>query len=124
MLKKAWRSSTCWSSPTRIPTAFSAVSRTGATTPICLPVCTQFESAGSRTASNRSLQWRDKVVEPIFESKYDHEIMYLFAKKLGFADEMFKHIKVDGTKPLAEDILREINRGTCPSATPASRRSG
>ena len=76
-----------------------------------LPAATQFETYGSVTASNRSLQWRDKVVEPLFESKVDHEIMYLFAKKLGFADEMFKNIKVENDEPLVEDITREFNRG-------------
>jgi formate dehydrogenase major subunit len=76
-----------------------------------LPAATQFETYGSVTASNRSLQWRDKVFDPLFESKPDHEIMYLFAKKLGFADEMFKHIKVENNEPLIEDITREFNRG-------------
>ncbi len=76
-----------------------------------LPVGTQFESSGSRTASNRSLQWYDHVVKPIFEAKDDYEVMYLLAKKLGFADKMFKNIKVENNLPLAEDILREINRG-------------
>jgi formate dehydrogenase major subunit len=76
-----------------------------------LPAASQFETYGSVTASNRNLQWREKVVEPIFESKPDHEIMYLFAKKLGFAKEMFKHIKVNGSEPLVEDITREFNRG-------------
>ncbi len=76
-----------------------------------LPAATQFETYGSVTASNRSLQWREKIVEPLFESKPDHEIMYLFAQKLGFADEMFKNIAVDGTEPSVEDTLREINRG-------------
>jgi formate dehydrogenase major subunit len=76
-----------------------------------LPAATQFETYGSVTASNRSLQWRDKVFEPLFESKPDHTIMYLFAKKLGFADEMFKHIKVENDEPLVEDITREFNRG-------------
>jgi formate dehydrogenase major subunit len=52
------------------------------------------------------------VVEPIFESKDDYETMYLLARKLGFADQLFKNITVDGTKPRAEDILREINRGS------------
>ena len=37
--------------------------------------------------------------------------MYLLAKKLGFAERMFKNIKVEGNEPVAEDILREINRG-------------
>src|SRR5215207_10000238 len=76
-----------------------------------LPICTQFECAGSRTASNRSLQWGEQIVKPIFESKDDYEAMYLIAKKLGFADLMFKNIKVEDNVPLAEDILREINRG-------------
>jgi len=77
-----------------------------------LPTCTQFETYGSVTASNRSLQWREKVIEPLFESKPDHTILYLFAKKLGFADQMFKNIKINGEEPLIEDVLREINRGT------------
>ncbi|MEZ5726973.1 MAG: formate dehydrogenase subunit alpha [Burkholderiaceae bacterium] len=76
-----------------------------------LPACTQFETYGSVTASNRSLQWRDKVIEPLFESRPDHTIMYQFAKKLGFEKEMFKHIKVEKDEPLIEDILRELNRG-------------
>ena len=76
-----------------------------------LPVCTSFESDGSRTASNRSIQWGEQIVKPIFESKNDNEIMYLLAKKLGFADRMFKNIKVENNMPSAEDLLREINRG-------------
>ncbi|MEQ8355183.1 MAG: formate dehydrogenase subunit alpha [Kiloniellaceae bacterium] len=76
-----------------------------------LPAATQFETYGSVTASNRSLQWREKVFDPVFESKVDHEIMYLFAQKFGFADEMFKHIKVENNEPLVEDITREFNRG-------------
>jgi formate dehydrogenase major subunit len=37
--------------------------------------------------------------------------MYMLAKKLGFADRMFKNIKVENGAVSAEDILREINRG-------------
>ena len=77
-----------------------------------LPASTQFETLGSVTASNRSIQWREQVIKPLFESKPDHEILYLFAKKLGFDKEMFKNIKVEGTVPVVEDVLREINRGT------------
>ncbi|MCS7268622.1 MAG: formate dehydrogenase subunit alpha [Geminicoccaceae bacterium] len=76
-----------------------------------LPAATQFETRGSVTASNRSLQWREKVFGPFFEAKTDHEIIYLFAKKFGFADQMFKNIKVEGNEPVVEDVLREINRG-------------
>jgi formate dehydrogenase major subunit len=75
-----------------------------------LPAATTFESSGSVTASNRSLQWREQIVKPIFESKQDIEIMYLLAKKLGFADQLFKHTKVENNVPVVEDLLREINR--------------
>jgi formate dehydrogenase major subunit len=37
--------------------------------------------------------------------------MYLLARKLGFAEQMFKNIKVENGSVSAEDILREINRG-------------
>jgi formate dehydrogenase major subunit len=77
-----------------------------------LPVCTQFESSGSRVASNRSLQWGEQIVKPSFEQKDDYQVMYLIAKKLGFADKMFKNIKVEGDRPVPEDILREMNRGS------------
>ena len=77
-----------------------------------LPAATQFETSGSVTASNRSVQWREKVIEPVFESKPDHTILYLLAEKLGFAEPMCKHIQVDGEEPLLEDITREFNRGT------------
>lgn len=76
-----------------------------------LPVCTSFEMEGSRTASNRSLQWGEQIVAPVFESKNDYDLMYMLAAKLGFADPMFKNIKVDHGAVSAEDILREINRG-------------
>jgi len=76
-----------------------------------LPASTQFETYGSVTASNRSLQWRDKVVDPLFESLPDHTIMYKFAKKLGFADEMFKNIKVENDEPSVEDTTLEFNKG-------------
>jgi formate dehydrogenase major subunit len=76
-----------------------------------LPAATQFETYGSVTASNRSFQWREKVIEPVFEAQPDHTTMYRFAKKFGFAKEMFKHIKVNGNEPLVEDITREWNRG-------------
>ncbi|MGA2892732.1 MAG: molybdopterin-dependent oxidoreductase [Xanthobacteraceae bacterium] len=77
-----------------------------------LPVCTAFESSGSRVASNRSLQWGEQIVKPIFESKDDYQVLYLMATKLGFADLLFKNIKVEDDRPLPEDILREINRGS------------
>ena len=76
-----------------------------------LPAATQFETYGAVTASNRSIQWREKVVEPLFESRPDHEIMFMLAEKFGFSDEMFKNIAINNSEPYVEDITREINRG-------------
>jgi len=81
-----------------------------------LPAATQFETRGSVTASNRSLQWRDKVVDPVFESRTDQEIMAMFAKKFGWADKFFKNVKMDDLgngrqEPNIEDVTREFNKG-------------
>ncbi|WP_293659890.1 formate dehydrogenase subunit alpha [Rhodoferax sp. OV413] len=79
-----------------------------------LPAATQFETSGSCTASNRSLQWREKVIEPLWESRSDHMIMYQLAQKLGFGPELVKNYKLHKVKgmdePMVEDILREINK--------------
>ena len=82
-----------------------------------LPAATQLECAGSVTASNRSLQWREQVIEPMFESRTDHMIMYQLAQKLGFGKEFVARIKLVKGKggmdePDMEDALREINRGS------------
>jgi formate dehydrogenase major subunit len=93
-----------------VPTTWAVLSERKENTYL-LPIATSYETDGSRTSSNRSIQWGEQIVKPIFESKDDLEVMYLLAKKLGFADRMFKNIKVNGNLPVAEDILREINRG-------------
>ncbi len=93
-----------------VPTTWAVLSERKNDTYL-LPICTSYECNGSRTASNRSLQWGEQITKPVFESKDDNEVMYLLAKKLGFADRMFKNIKVENNVPVAEDILREINRG-------------
>jgi len=82
-----------------------------------LPAATQFETSGSVTASNRSVQWREKVIEPLFESRTDHMIMYQLAEKLGFGKQLVAKIKLVPGKgnmmePEPEDMLREINRGS------------
>ena len=59
-----------------------------------LPACTQFETSGSVTASNRSLQWRERVITPLFESQTDHAIMYAFAKKFGWDKEFVKNYEM------------------------------
>ncbi len=80
-----------------------------------LPTTTQFETSGSITASNRSIQWREKVIEPLWESRTDHMIMYQLAQKLGFDKELVKNYKMVKGKggmeePETESILREINK--------------
>ncbi len=79
-----------------------------------LPTTTQFETSGSCTASNRSIQWREKVIEPLWESRTDHMIMFQLAEKLGFAKELVKNYKMvqgkGGIEPETESILREINK--------------
>ena len=79
-----------------------------------LPTTTQFETSGSCTASNRSIQWREKVIDPLWESRTDHMIMYQLAQKLGFDKELVKNYKMvqgkGGMEPEVESILREINK--------------
>jgi formate dehydrogenase major subunit len=77
-----------------------------------LPAATQFETSGSCTASNRSLQWREQIIKPLFESREDHVIMYQLARVFGFEKEFTKNIKVTNDEPSMEDTLREINKGT------------
>jgi formate dehydrogenase major subunit len=78
-----------------------------------LPAATQFETSGSVTATNRSAQWRSQVVEPLYESKPDQEVMFELAKRLGFYKEfvqgmLIKENKKDFTWP--EDATDEIAR--------------
>ncbi|MBL8378280.1 MAG: formate dehydrogenase subunit alpha [Burkholderiales bacterium] len=103
--------------------AMTSAERNPAQAVYLLPAATQLECAGSATASNRSIQWREKVVDPLFESLTDHAIMYELAKRMGFADQLVGKagdkqniavVKASNPKyeePVVEDILREINRG-------------
>ncbi len=106
--------------PSASAAMFAKVRKDGA---YLLPAATQFECSGSVTASNRSVQWREQVIEPLFESRNDHMIMYQLAEKLGFADQLIgkrdgkqnvKLVKGKGgmLEPDIEDVLREINSGT------------
>ncbi len=76
-----------------------------------LPAATQFETSGSVTASNRSLQWRERVHSPVFECLPDQTIMYKLAAKLGMAEEMFKNIEVSDDEPVPESLTHEFNNG-------------
>ncbi|NOY64848.1 MAG: formate dehydrogenase subunit alpha [Nitrospirae bacterium] len=72
-----------------------------------LPSSSQYETSGSITASNRSIQWRYKVVDPVWDSRDDYTIMRELVKRFGFEKEFYKNIK-----EIPEDITREINKGT------------
>jgi formate dehydrogenase major subunit len=107
--------------PSASAAMFAKVRKDGA---YLLPAATQFETDGSVTASNRSVQWRERVIEPMFDSRTDQMIMYQLAQKLGFADQFLG--KKDGRQnlglvkgkggmeePSMEDVLRnEINKGS------------
>jgi formate dehydrogenase major subunit len=105
--------------PSASAAMFAKVRKDGA---YLLPIATQLETEGSATASNRSLQWREKVIDPVFESRTDHMVMYQLAQKLGFADQLVgkkdgkQNIRLVKAKagmeePSMEDTLREVNRG-------------
>ena len=72
-----------------------------------LPSSSQYETSGSVTSTSRQIQWRYKVVDPIYDSKDDYEIMSLLVNKLGFADQFYKKIK-----QVPEDITRELGSGS------------
>lgn len=73
-----------------------------------LPAASQIETSGTVTATNRSTQWRNQVVEPMYECKTDHEILFQLAKKLGFYDELVRALgDGKGNFKWPEDATRE-----------------
>ena len=74
-----------------------------------LPAATQFEGSGTVVATNRSGQWSSQVVEPLFESMPDHEILFELAKRIGFYDELTRTIRdSEGKIEWPEAATREI----------------
>lgn len=72
-----------------------------------LPGASQYETQGSVSSTSRQIQWRFKVVDPVYDSKDDYDIMREFVTRLGFADKFYKNIKQE-----PEDITRELGRGS------------
>ena len=70
---------------------------------IVLPAATVFEKAGSVSNSARQVQWRNKLVEPLYDSRTDYWMMKELATRLGFGEHF--------TYNSQEDVLREINLG-------------
>ena len=72
-----------------------------------LPAATQFETSGLVVATNRSAQWRYKVVEPLYESKADQDIMFELAKRLGFYEQYTKGMLMQETKDGKLEMIPE-----------------
>ncbi|MCP4339081.1 MAG: formate dehydrogenase subunit alpha [Desulfobulbaceae bacterium] len=87
------------------PTIAAAVTKTDNV--YILPGASQYESSGSVTSTSRQIQWRHQVVDPVYDSKNDYQVMELLVKKLGFGDEFYKNIK-----QTPEDITRELGSGS------------
>jgi len=86
---------------------------------ILLPACTQIECSGSVTNSGRQIQWRNKVVDPRYDSKPDIWILISLVKALDKYDSgLYEKFTVNyGNKSpeevTAEDILdKEITVGS------------
>jgi formate dehydrogenase major subunit len=87
------------------PTIASAVTKTDNV--YILPCASQYETSGSVTSTSRQIQWRYQVVEPIYDSRDDYQIMELLVKRLGFEKEFYKNIS-----QVPEDITLELGSGS------------
>jgi len=89
-----------------------------------LPAATNYEQWCTSTNTNRDLQWRQKVVDPVWEARTDLAILIDLAERLGFKKQFTKNMKgswkgvpasMKDVKALPEqtieDVLREINMG-------------
>ena len=93
-----------------VPTTWAVLSERKNNTYL-LPIATSYEVAGSRTASNRSIQWGEKIVEPIFESKDDNEVMYRLGEETRLRRQDVQEHQGREQRPRRRGLLREINRG-------------
>ncbi len=82
-----------------------------------LPAATQYEQMGSVTNSNRDIQWRNRIVSPMHESRTDLAIMLDLAQHLGFKKELMSNTKgswkgvpsdMKGVKELPEETIASI----------------
>ncbi len=89
-----------------------------------LPAATQYEQWTSVTNSNRDIQWRNRIVPPVWESRTDLAILLDLAERLGLKDKLI-HSKRGNWKGVPksakdlkelpeetiDDIIREWNLG-------------
>lgn len=77
-----------------------------------LPASTQYENSGTTVATNRSAQWRFKVIDSMYESKPDQYFLFELAKRIGFYDEYTRALgDGKGNFEWPEDATREIASG-------------
>ncbi|MDJ0948534.1 MAG: molybdopterin-dependent oxidoreductase [Alphaproteobacteria bacterium] len=76
-----------------------------------LPSTTPYETEGTVTNTHRAVQWRERVVQPIFSSRTDQAILHLLASRLGLAGNVFRNIGLPAGEPSVEDVNREANSG-------------
>lgn len=75
-----------------------------------LPAASQVETSGTVVNTGRSAQWRSKVVEPLFEARTDHEILFDFAKRMGFYKEFIAGMNKGDNFQWPEDATNEVAR--------------
>jgi len=75
-----------------------------------LPAASQVETSGTVVNTGRSAQWRSKVVEPMYEARPDHEILFDFAKRFGFYNEYIAGMDKGDNFQWPEDATNEIAR--------------
>ena len=75
-----------------------------------LPAASQMETSGSVINTSRVAQWRFEVVKPMYEARTDHEILFDFAKRLGFYNEFVAGMGKGDKFTWPEDATDEIAR--------------
>ncbi len=75
-----------------------------------LPASTQVETEGTVVNTARSAQWRTKVIEPLYEAREDQDILFDFAKRLGFYDQYIAGMGKGNKFKWPEDATDEIAR--------------
>ncbi|MFP3908683.1 MAG: molybdopterin-dependent oxidoreductase [Archaeoglobaceae archaeon] len=78
---------------------------------IILPAATQLETSGSVTNSGRQIQWRNKIIEPLYDSKEDMWIMFRLVKALDRHDSGLyeRFTRNFGNKDPEEITSEEVN---------------
>ncbi len=71
-----------------------------------LPASSQYELSGSVTATARQIQWRDQVLDPLYDSRPDNQVMIDLCNRLGMGNEFSKNFKA-----YPDDVVKEWSSG-------------